>query len=190
MKNKWLIILLVAFLIKGLVWLFITPIFQVPDENVHFSLIQYIAENNRYPGARNADIVSREIVSVGKIVRFNWMISHPVWQGVESDWQMRIKTLDKRLKTQFGSFENQGGQKLPKAYFVLGAAVYKVIINQNFLWRFYALRFLSVILGLITVYLSYLIAQFFFQKQTPKPGGCCFNCFSTNGQCNFFQHHL
>lgn len=165
MKNKWLIILLVAFLIKGLVWLFITPIFQVPDENVHFSLIQYIAENNRYPGARNADIVSREIVSVGKIVRFNWMISHPVWQGVESDWQMRIKTLDKRLKTQFGSFENQGGQKLPKAYFVLGAAVYKVIINQNFLWRFYALRFLSVILGLITVYLSYLIAQFFFKNK-------------------------
>lgn len=166
MKNKWLVILLVLFFLKGIIWLLLTPIFQVPDENVHFGLIQYLGENNHFPGFKNSNHVSQELVLAGETVNFNWMKSHPVWQGYPPDWQVKIKAIKPQSKTIFGDFKSQGGQKLPKGYFVLGAAVYKIIINHNFFWRFYALRFLSVILGLITVYLSYLIAEIIFKNKT------------------------
>lgn len=165
MKNKWLIILLVAFLIKGLVWMFITPIFQVPDENLHFGLIQYLSENNRFPGPKTSQHVSLELAKAAQAVNFNWMKSHPVWQGLPLDWQQQIKSIDFQARKTFSDYQSMGGQKLPKAYSIIGAIVYKIFSQANFFWRFYSLRFLSVILGIITVYLSYLIAQIFFKNK-------------------------
>jgi len=165
MKNKWLIILLVAFLIKGLVWMFITPIFQVPDENLHFGLIQYLGENNRFPAPKTSRHVSLELAKTAQAVNFNWMKSHPVWQGLPLDWQQQIKSIDFQARKTFSDYQSMGGQKLPKAYSIIGAIVYKNFSQANFLWRFYALRFLSVVLGIITVYLSYLIAEIFFKNK-------------------------
>ena len=165
MKNKWLVLLLCLAFIKGIIWLCLTPIFQAPDENVHFGMIQYLGETGHTPGSRNGSVASGEVVAVGKIVNFNWMKSHPVWQGLPRNWVEQIKALDSSLKSEFVSDVDQGGQKLPKGYFLTGAAVYKIFANQNFFWRFYALRLLSVIFGIITVYLSFLIAEIFFKNK-------------------------
>lgn len=164
MKNKWLIILLVAFLIKGLVWMFITPIFQVPDENLHFGLIQYLGENNRFPAPKTSRHVSLELAKTAQAVNFNWMKSHPVWQGLPLDWQQQIKSIDFQARKTFSDYQSMGGQKLPKAYSIIGAVVYKIFSRADFFWRFYSLRFLSVIFGLITVYLTYLITLSFFKR--------------------------
>ncbi|MBU1085379.1 DUF2142 domain-containing protein [Patescibacteria group bacterium] len=165
-KNNWLIILLLLTLVKGIFWSLLTPIFQAPDENVHFGIIQYIGENNHHPGPKNGEIVSKELVEVGSIVRFNWMSSHPVWQGTESDWLNQINQLDLNLKTNFGSYQRQGGQKLPQAYYWLNWPVYKIFQNQSFLIRFYSLRIVSVLLGVATVYISYLIGLLIFKSRS------------------------
>lgn len=166
MKNKALVILLVAVFIKSIVWMLATPIFQAPDENVHFGMIQYIGENKRHPGPRNNRIISKELVAVGKIVKFNWMSSHPVWQGLEPGWRTKIKQIKPNLRSEFGAFKNQGGQKLPQLYFWLNFPLYRLFINQNFLIRFYALRTFSVILSLITVYLVFRLSQFVFSNRS------------------------
>jgi hypothetical protein len=161
-KNKLLIILLLLAFFKGLIWAFITPIFQAPDENTHFGLIQFIGETNHHPGPRNGDITSKELIAVGKIVNFNWIESHPVWQGLKSNWVQQILSLESNLKNQFTHQKNQGGQKLPRLYYWLNYPIYKLFFGQNFLIRFYALRGFSVVLGVFTVYLVYLIAKLFF----------------------------
>ncbi len=164
MKNKWLVILLVLALIKSLVWMLMTPIFQVPDENLHFGLIQYLGENNRFPGPKISQNVSLELAKTAQAVNFNWMKSHPVWQGLSLDWQQQIKSIDFQARKTFSDYQSMGGQKLPKAYSIIGAIVYKIFSQANFFWRFYSLRFLSVIFGLITAYLTYLIALSFFKR--------------------------
>ncbi|MDP2736893.1 MAG: DUF2142 domain-containing protein [bacterium] len=164
MKNKWLVILLVLALIKSLVWMLMTPIFQAPDENLHFGLIQYLGENNRFPAPRASRNVSLELAKAAQAVNFNWMQSHPVWQGLPLGWQQQIKSIDFPARTIFNDYESMGGQKLPKAYSIIGAGVYKIFSQANFFWRFYSLRFLSVMFGLITVYLTYLISLIFFKR--------------------------
>ena len=164
MKNKWLVIILVFALIKSLVWMLLTPIFQVPDENLHFGLIQYLGENNRFPALKTSRHVSLELAKVAKAVNFNWMKSHPVWQGLPLDWQQQIKSINFQARKTFSDYQSMGGQKLPKAYSITGAIVYKIFSRADFFWRFYSLRFLSVIFGLITVYLTYLIALNLFKR--------------------------
>ena len=164
MKNKWLVILLVLALIKSLVWMLMTPIFQVPDENLHFGLIQYLGENNRFPAPKTSRHVSLELAKTAQAVNFNWMKSHPVWQGLPLDWQQQIKSIDFQARKTFSDYQSMGGQKLPKAYSIIGAIVYKIFSQADFFWRFYSLRFLSVIFGLITAYLTYLIALSFFKR--------------------------
>jgi len=164
MKNKWLVIILVFALIKSLVWMLLTPIFQVPDENLHFGLIQYLGENNRFPALKTSRHVSLELAKVAQAVNFNWMKSHPVWQGLPLDWQQQIKSINFQARKTFSDYQSMGGQKLPKAYSITGAIVYKIFSRADFFWRFYSLRFLSVIFGLITVYLTYLIALNLFKR--------------------------
>lgn len=142
----------------------LTPIFQVPDENLHFGLIQYLGENNRFPALKTSRHVSLELAKVAQAVNFNWMKSHPVWQGLPLDWQQQIKSINFQARKTFSDYQSMGGQKLPKAYSITGAIVYKIFSRADFFWRFYSLRFLSVIFGLITVYLTYLIALNLFKR--------------------------
>jgi hypothetical protein len=162
MKNKWLVILLVLTLIKGIAWMVLTPIFQAPDENVHFGMIQYLGENDRHPGPRAGETTSRELLAVAEVTNFNFVASHPVWQGLPIDWRGQIRSLGRDLKKEF--VLGQEGQKLPQAYFWTGYPIYKIVAGQNFLVRFYALRILSVLLSLGTVYFTYLSARILLKR--------------------------
>ncbi|MBU2052387.1 glycosyltransferase family 39 protein [Patescibacteria group bacterium] len=158
MKNKWLSLLLILTFIKGIVWVILTPIFQAPDENVHWGATQYIAEKLKPPTKWDI-ITSRELSAVANIVRFNWVESHPVWLGLEEGWIEKLNQIDPQAKTEFSFAEKQGGHKLPQGYSWLGSIVYRLFFNQSFLVRFYALRLVSVLLSLITVYIVYKAAR-------------------------------
>lgn len=160
--NKPIIFLLILVLIKSIIWGGLTPIFQAPDEHTHFGIIQYIGEKNHHPGKLNPLITSKELIAVGEITNFNWMDSHPVWQGLPDDWQEKIKSLDPSLKNDFVHHLNQGGQKLPPLYYYLSFPAYKIMSWQNFLIRFFSLRLVSVLLGVLTVYFSFKTARIFF----------------------------
>ena len=74
LKNKWILILLAAILVKGIVWILLTPVFQIPDEPSHFSYVQFLAENKRAPLPRREVVTSRELFQISEIVNFNWRI--------------------------------------------------------------------------------------------------------------------
>lgn len=165
MKNKWIVVLLVFSLIKGLVWLFLTPIFQVPDEPSHFSYIQFLAENNRAPHPRREVVTSKELFSISQIVNFNWKIEHPVWQSYQNNWQAKINAIPLQEKQEYIPNEYLTSLKRPGLYYAAASWFYRLFFNQSFLWRFFSVRFFSLICQLVTIWLVYLMAI----KLTKKP---------------------
>ncbi len=167
MKNKLLTVLLALTFIKGLIWAALTPIFQAPDEPIHFAMTQYLGETNQHPGKVKVEINSLEFVKVLELTKFNWAKTHPVWQGLPKDWVQQINQMDPSLADQFKYVPgSSGGQKLPQLYYWLNWPVYKLFNNQSFFIRFYALRIASVFLGVATVYFSFLIAKLFFNNKS------------------------
>lgn len=47
-KNKLIILILLITLLKGVIWSYATPLFQAPDEQVHYASVQYYAEPAGY----------------------------------------------------------------------------------------------------------------------------------------------
>ena len=158
MKNKWLIILLVASFFKGLIWLFFTPLFQIPDEPSHFAYVQFLAEENRRPHPRREVVTSQELFSVSQIVNFNWKIEHPVWQGYPKNWLGKIKSINPEAKKEFIANPYLTSLKRPGLYYSAAAQIYRLLANQSFLWQFFSVRFFSLICQLITIWLVYLIS--------------------------------
>jgi hypothetical protein len=164
MKNKWLIILLVVSFIKGLIWLFFTPTFQIPDEPSHFSYVQFLAENNRVPHPRREVVTSKELFSVSQIVNFNWRIEHPVWQGYPENWLEKIKSINPEAKKEFIANPYLTSFKRPGLYYSTASLIYRLLANQSFLWQFFSVRFFSLLCQLIIIWLTFKICQKLFKK--------------------------
>lgn len=159
LKNKWLLLLLIAVFIKGAIWILWIPIFQVPDEPSHLSYIQLLAERGRAPLPRREVVSSRELFSAAEIVKFNWQIIHPVWQGYSLDWQNQLKLISQDSRREFSDNQNLTSLKRPGLYYYLSTGIYFLFSWGNFFWRFYALRFFSLLFHLITVFFVYLTAK-------------------------------
>src|SRR3989338_389146 len=159
MKNKWLLGLLILIFIKGLVWLALTPIFQIPDEPSHLSYVQFLAENRRPPHARRELKTSQELLAVAGAVNFDWKINHPVWQGYQADWREKITAIDKSQRQTFETNQYLTSLKRPGVYYYLAAGIYQLFSVGNFFWRFYAVRLFSLVIHLLAVWLVFLTAK-------------------------------
>ena len=164
MKNKWLIILLIASFIKGLIWLFFTPIFQIPDEPSHFAYVQFLAEKNRSPHPRRDVVTSQELFTVAKIVNFNWKIEHPVWQNYQQSWFEKIKAINPETKQEFIANFYLTSLKRPGLYYSTAALIYRLFTNQSFLGRFFAIRLFSLLCQIVIIWLVFQICQKLFKN--------------------------
>lgn len=180
MKNKLLIIFIILFLIKSFVWLFSIPIFQSPDEAVHFGYLQRLAELGDRGDPAKDGIISNELIQVGNYLNFNWGQTHPVWQKPQNDWMNKIKTVPLSARTDFSASGypelnkktnkieltgTRGRKNLPLFYY-LSVPFYKLTANFDFIIRFYALRIFSLILSLLTVIVIFFIGMEIFKKET------------------------
>ena len=71
---EWRLIALLVFimLVKGILWSLAFPLWQGPDEDDHYAVIQFIAENGRLPDAADTYLpdevaLSRALADVGRI---------------------------------------------------------------------------------------------------------------------------
>ena len=165
MKNKFLTILMVLALIKGIVWMVMTPIFQVPDEGSHFSIVQFISGVGRRPHPRREVVTSEELIAVSKTVGFNWQINHPVWQRYTDDWQKQINQIPGEWRNSFIKNQYLTSLKRPPLYYWLATPFYLIFKSQPFLFRFFSVRFLSVLISLVIGYFSFQIAKLIFKRK-------------------------
>ena len=73
-RREWLLILLLLaiMLVKGAVWALAFPLWQGPDEDDHYAVIQFIGEQGRLPDEADLDLadeiaLSRDLADVGRI---------------------------------------------------------------------------------------------------------------------------
>jgi len=167
-------LLLVIFFLKGLIWVSISPIFQGPDEQTHYSTIQFFAEpdEKKLPTVYTPNVpqdekstidafhFSEEIIETAKITRFDEIKHRDLDSHNFSDSQNGEKEeamSEKGWKTYIEKYP----VRIPKInplYYTLSSFIEKLFSSESILFRFFAIRIFSVIIGMGVILLSYFIA--------------------------------
>jgi len=169
-------LLLVAAFFNGLSWIILIPVWQYPDEQAHFAQIQDVAElgkrpvdklNTSYEIALSEKILGTERDRMGN----NKYMYHPEYSLDYSDnysgpQENEILNLPKSAKSQL--VKNEATLN-PPLYPFLGSLFYKLFENSSLFSRVYAVRLMSLIFFLITVFISFKIGQLIFPKSKTLP---------------------
>ena len=168
---KLLKLLLIAAFFNALSWIVVIPIWQYPDEQAHFAQVQDVAELGYVPFEKNA---SREIDLSEQILGTkrdsfgnNKFTYHPEYKIDYSDsyiglHELEISNLPKSARTELVKQESTNN---PPLYYFLASIAYKIFYSGDLFTRVYAVRFLSVILFIGTIILSFKIGQIIFKNQ-------------------------
>lgn len=172
-----LILILLAFLLKGIFLSVLFPIFSGQDETRHYNTVQYLAE----PKEKNWDIiddpekllqddnkletfhVSEEIkktavITDTEVLRTEMFNTIDFSSGFDGKNEANINPNNQEAINKIYPPDKTGssGQNL---LHLMGSYVEKIFANQSILVRFYLVRILSVLFGMLTVLLCYFIAK-------------------------------
>src|SRR3954452_4686339 len=154
LPSPLLLLLAVTFLL-GLAWVAATPPLQGPDEEAHLGYVQYLAETGNAPsGAGPGTPDSREVVAARTAYGLRRLIGNvsarPLWGGHVSE---RFTDADRA--------NGSGGNpmaKNPPLYYAYEAVPYWAFHRASVVERQLWMRVASVLLGVLTVALTWLIA--------------------------------
>ncbi len=167
--REWLLIglLLIIMLLKGVLWSLAFPLWQGPDEDDHYAVIQFLGENGRLPD--EADIwlpdevaLSRELADVGRL-DYN-PEQRQGWSGTTVG--LREAEFDQVSLAERTSTDRRITGKLMHAtplYYMIAAIPYRLIgYGENLFVRMQVQRLFAVLLSSPIVIIAYLIARLLF----------------------------
>jgi 4-amino-4-deoxy-L-arabinose transferase-like glycosyltransferase len=167
-RREWLLIglLLLIMLLKGVLWSVSFPLWQGPDEDDHYAVIQFIAETGRLPDEADVYLpdevaLSRALADVGRLP-YAPEQRQAFSQTAVGPNEPAFAELSPTLRA---TVEMQAVGKLMHAtplYYVLGAAVYRLFDEGDLLARAHIQRLLTVLIGAPLVVVAYLIARILF----------------------------
>ena len=171
-EGRLILLLLVIMLVKGALWSLAFPLWQGPDEDDHYAVIQFIGENGRLPDTADTMLPdevarSRELADVGRLdynpeQRQGWSVDPMGVREADFD-QMPVSS---RTSTDLGVTG-----KLMHAtplYYMIAAIPYRLIgYEQNLLVRMQVQRFFAVLVSSPIVIVAYLIARLLFPNNAP-----------------------
>lgn len=172
MARLVILLLLTAFL-NALAWIILIPIWQYPDEQAHFAQVQYIAEISGIPVGNQSFDTSYEVALSEKILGTerdefgnNKFTYHPEYKLLYQDnlygpGEIEIASLPKSARSEM--VKNEATLN-PPLYYFLSAQVYKIFSFGNLFTRVYAVRLLSGIFLLLTIFLAFKTGQLIFQN--------------------------
>ncbi len=166
-QNRYLLLTILGLtLVKGILWSAIVPAWQAPDEHSHFSVVQFIAEFGRLPGPEDDAKISEEIHQSTVLLEL-WRIAfHSKEQTIFSpglDGPSESLIRDIPWETRLApSRQRSTAMHLPPLYYILGAGVYRLTYRGDILTRLFAVRQVSVILALVTVWLAHRTTRIVF----------------------------
>lgn len=157
----WVTFLFLVSLIKGLLWAFMVPIFQAPDEPQHYSYVQYLAEKQSFPYVKELKFEpserlkkQMEILETEQIAH-NPHIQHAYYRQSsdrhphESLQHREVATLDP-TPSEYNYIHNYG-----PLYYTLNLPLY-FLFEPDLVKQVYSMRILSVLLSCLTVVLAFL----------------------------------
>lgn len=172
-RKEWLLIglLFLIMIVKGTLWSLAFPLWQGPDEDDHYAVIQFIGENGRLPDEGDELLpdevaLSRELADVG---RLDYRPEQRQgWRGTAVGLrELEFAQLPASLRT---SSELGITGKLMHAtplYYLLAAVPYRLILYEsNLLVRMQVQRLFAVLLSSTIVFVAYLIARILFPNNS------------------------
>ena len=158
-RNKLLAILLIAFLVKQLLMIAVFPIFQGPDETIHYSRIQKLANsqpNTSVSAPKNDYTYSEEIdktmekVGADKIARHS-SVTQDFSEGQIGPNESEIKNSQWSRSAKTPSLKNK-----ILDYYSINAVIEKMFSGSDIIQRFFSVRIFSAILGTMSLLFIFL----------------------------------
>jgi 4-amino-4-deoxy-L-arabinose transferase-like glycosyltransferase len=151
---------------NALVWSLVTPPFHVPDETVHVSYVQYLAETGRVPNNPGATVFSEEEARTLEALSFNSVVGRtrdrPVLTREEQERVEQVERRDLGRVSGGGTAESSSQPPLFYAYESIG---YLASPWRGLLDRVALMRALSALLAALTV----LFVFAFLRELFPQP---------------------
>jgi hypothetical protein len=168
-RREWLLIglLFAIMLVKGALWSLAFPLWQGPDEDDHYAVIQFIGEHGRLPDT-NDTILPDEITRSRELADVGRLDYHPEQRQGWSDTAVGLREsefaqLPHELRT---STELGITAKLAHAtplYYMMAAIPYRLVsYGGDLLLRVQVQRLLAVLVSSPIVIVAYLIARLLF----------------------------
>lgn len=170
-------ILLAAFF-NALAWIILIPVWQYPDEQAHFAQVQFIAEQGGIPQNNTTFDTSYEVAIAEKVLGTerdengnNKFTYHPEYKldYSQSLYGQQEKTIIEFPNSSRSQMVKNEATLNPPLYYNLGSVVYKIFSFGSLFERVYAVRFLSLIFFLGTVFTAFKIGQLIFVKSNILP---------------------
>jgi len=150
--NKLLLFIILIGLIHGSIYIFVAPPWGHYDEPTHFEYTWMIANRTLFPKAGNYDNALRRQI-LGSMVRNNFYALR--------DWDSNLSN----LKDPVNIGVNQLGD--PPVYYLLASIPLRFMRNQSIENQLTAGRFVSLILFLITVIVSWKFSHEIASQDNP-----------------------
>jgi 4-amino-4-deoxy-L-arabinose transferase-like glycosyltransferase len=150
---------LVAFL-NAVVWMVVTPPFQVPDETSHVVYVQHLAETGDIPDTDGADPFSSELHRLLEALRFPQVVGQPGDRVTPSEYFDR--GVDAVVAAPPNGGDGEGwieSSSQPPLYYSLGAGVYLASPWQDLLHRLWLVRLVSALLAAVTTLFTFLFLR-------------------------------
>lgn len=167
-RREWLLIilLLLIMLLKGVIWSLALPLWQGPDEEDHYNVIQFIGELGRLPDEQDTYLVdevalSRELADVGRLP-YAPEQRQAFTQTSTGPGEVDLAQLPSGTRS---SFELQAVGKLNKAtplYYMMAALPYRIFYGGDLLERAQVQRLFSLLMSSGIVVAAYLITRLLF----------------------------
>jgi hypothetical protein len=147
-KNFLFMLLFFSFLL-GLLYVFITPPWQAPDEFTHYEYIDILSRSNLFKikQAPDYDLQKEIIQSMDQFNLWNYVFEKPPSTLPEKyeDSEVLEKSLLKINR--------------PPLYYMLGSLLLKVFKTENLLVKHYMIRIFSLFLSMFTILFTFFSAK-------------------------------
>ncbi|MFA5776888.1 MAG: glycosyltransferase family 39 protein [Parcubacteria group bacterium] len=169
-KSKLLLLLLTIFFVKQLFTVAVFPIFQGPDEPIHYSRVQQSANpvfrssesNNKPSGSKfSEEINNTSAMTEAERISFDSFETQYFTnsQNGKSEDEIKNSNWNRLAENPYTT-----GNKFIN-YYSLNSSIEKMFSEQDIFSRFFAIRIFSAILGLLSVLFIFLSARKIFDEK-------------------------
>ena len=174
-KNFLTKLLFIAAGILALAWSLVVPIFEFPDEQAHFAMVQFLAEKGRVPEGKEHDL-SAEVKGAEDLLGTfrdrlgnNRYTYHPDYHPEYTDtvigkYEREIQGLN-TLASRTTMIWTEAA-RYPALYYAYSALWYRLAYTGDLLTRLFVVRLGSVLLSSLTVFVAYLLGREIFAKES------------------------
>lgn len=168
-RERWLIgLLTLVFVVKGVLWSAAFPLWQGPDEDDHYAVIQFIGETGRLPDAGDVWLpdevaLSRELADVGRL-DYQPEQRQAFGPGAVGPREAEFAALPDGVRTSVSAEITGKLMHATPLYYILAVPVYRLTADGTLLERAFAQRAWAVLVSAPLVWLAYAISRHLFPR--------------------------